>query len=940
MGFTNVFGGSTLQPSRVAYRAVALSANVSLSWPQVATDNNYVARIMEVAPSGAGLALTMPPANAVSPGEDVVWTNRGAQSYTVKDYAGSTILTVAAGEVKYLYLTDNSTTAGVWRSATLGVGTSSPDAASLQGLGLLAIGSTLNISSPVLATSMPTTITSNDRGASYVWQGGTNTMTLPAVSLVGSNFFFSVRNQGTGVLTLQPQASEFIDSAANLQLQPTESVIVHAGASPNWYTVGRGRNAQFNFTQLIKSVTGGTVTLSSTEAANVVQKYIGILASNCTVEFPNVVQVYYVSNATTGAFTLTFRAAGGGGTTVTLSQGQAAILFCDGTNVTNASTSVSGISSLTLNQGTAASPSIGYSGDTSTGIYSPATGAVGITAAGSEVGRFTSAGLQTAALVPTGATIPPNGIYLPSANTLGFASAGIARGTINSTGNWEILAPSSGNPLRVRWSADDGVIAGGVATNVSTRVALGFEGTGVFGLFYDRATGTGGLWRGTSAAGSRTDHVLISATGNVGFGVSPSVLVHAQRDSATFENLRIQNPNAAGAAYLQAIAASVEGGVYANAATAAVFVGAVSNHLTRFIVANVERGSISTGGNWTLLSPSSGATLTLAGSSAQFPTALTISDSTHATSRRAALDLGSRWLLLQDSNGNGVRNFALFDKVRSVTPIEISENGNISVGAPASGTAFTIAGGNIQVGAYANPRVILTNNSGTTSIITIGADSGNGFIGATTGLFYVVSEGATRLQFNTGGQGQFNAGLLVTGGRLQASDTLEVSGSTTLASAYGSAIALAASMAGSVHRLFIGDGSGWVFRFARRSGGVTTERLEIHDNAQLRAFSGASTDPSSVAFSATPTFDARNSNVFYFGTLTGNVTSMTISQPTDGQTIQIRFVQDGAGSKTVALPAGAVVSGSINPAANSVTWLVITWVNSVSRWEGTWTRIS
>jgi hypothetical protein len=105
-------------------------------------------------------------------------------------------------------------------------------------------------------------------------------------------------------------------------------------------------------------------------------------------------------------------------------------------------------------------------------------------------------------------------------------------------------------------------------------------------------------------------------------------------------------------------------------------------------------------------------------------------------------------------------------------------------------------------------------------------------------------------------------------------------------------------------------------------------------------YGGANTAPVSVAFSATPTFNAQQSNVFYFGTLTGNVTSMTISNPSDGQTIQIRFVQDATGSRTVALPSGAVVSGSINSAANSVTWLVMTYVSSAARWEGTWTRIS
>jgi hypothetical protein len=102
----------------------------------------------------------------------------------------------------------------------------------------------------------------------------------------------------------------------------------------------------------------------------------------------------------------------------------------------------------------------------------------------------------------------------------------------------------------------------------------------------------------------------------------------------------------------------------------------------------------------------------------------------------------------------------------------------------------------------------------------------------------------------------------------------------------------------------------------------------------------ANTRPVSVAFSATPTFDSSLSNTIYFGTMTANVTSMTISNPVDGAQLQIRFVQDATGGRTVTLPSSVQVSGSLNTAANAVTWLVLTYVSSASRWEGTWTRIS
>ena len=54
------------------------------------------------------------------------------------------------------------------------------------------------------------------------------------------------------------------------------------------------------------------------------------------------------------------------------------ILVCDGTNVFNAnSATVSVLPSLTLDAGTAANPSLNFSGDTTTGFYQPFSGAVG-----------------------------------------------------------------------------------------------------------------------------------------------------------------------------------------------------------------------------------------------------------------------------------------------------------------------------------------------------------------------------------------------------------------------------------------------------------------------------------------------------------------------------------------------------------------------------------
>jgi len=105
------------------------------------------------------------------------------------------------------------------------------------------------------------------------------------------------------------------------------------------------------------------------------------------------------------------------------------------------------------------------------------------------------------------------------------------------------------------------------------------------------------------------------------------------------------------------------------------------------------------------------------------------------------------------------------------------------------------------------------------------------------------------------------------------------------------------------------------------------------------AHAGAYTPSAQPAHSATPTFNCATSNVFEPATLTGNVTSITLSNAAAGQTVQIRFQQDATGGRTVAVPSGAKVDGSINTAANRVSWLILTYSSRGSRWEGNWFQI-
>jgi len=121
------------------------------------------------------------------------------------------------------------------------------------------------------------------------------------------------------------------------------------------------------------------------------------------------------------------------------------------------------------------------------------------------------------------------------------------------------------------------------------------------------------------------------------------------------------------------------------------------------------------------------------------------------------------------------------------------------------------------------------------------------------------------------------------------------------------------------------------------TGNQTAAGVKTFSDRSVHA--GAYTPAAQPTHSATPTFDCAVSNVFEPAEMTGNVTSITLSNPVAGQTVQIRFQQDATGGRTCAVPSGAKVDGSINTGANRVSWLILTYSGRASRWEGNWIQI-
>jgi hypothetical protein len=147
------------------------------------------------------------------------------------------------------------------------------------------------------------------------------------------------------------------------------------------------------------SVTGGTTTLTSAQASNTIQTYTGVLTSNQIIVIPSTVQLYTVTNNTTGAFSLTIKTSSVSGSTVVVPQNSSLVIICDGTNVYNAASgSSTSLTTVTLGNGSLAVPSLKFTGDVNTGFYLPSSGRFDIVVNNLSAGYFSSSGLT----VPNG----------------------------------------------------------------------------------------------------------------------------------------------------------------------------------------------------------------------------------------------------------------------------------------------------------------------------------------------------------------------------------------------------------------------------------------------------------------------------------------------------------------------------------------------------------
>jgi len=352
MSYTNVFGGELIFPSQLSFLLLTTGVSVQLQWPteQQITGNNVVADFLNLNATVGGLNIDMPSALIAGTGNKTTINNVGANAFDVRDFTGGALQTIQPGEAWVIVLTDNSTSAGTWTTFQLGASVSVASASALAGAGIKAIATTLNqkINSTVKSTS-PFTAISGDRATCLIYTAGAGTCNLTAAGTLGTDWFFMLRNSGSGTLNVLPPAGT-IDGSASINLDPSDSCFIFTDGT-DFFTVGLSAGSSIAFDFVSIPVPGsGDFTLSGANLNRISYRFTGLLTGNRRIVVPNTTQQYWVDNQTTGAFTLSVSTVAQGAPPQ-VPQGQTVITYCDSISVINASTSTSVSFPITIGQG-------------------------------------------------------------------------------------------------------------------------------------------------------------------------------------------------------------------------------------------------------------------------------------------------------------------------------------------------------------------------------------------------------------------------------------------------------------------------------------------------------------------------------------------------------------------------------------------------------------
>jgi len=150
--------------------------------------------------------------------------------------------------------------------------------------------------------------------------------------------------------------------------------------------------------------------------------------------------------------------------------------------------------------------------------------------------------------------------------------------------------------------------------------------------------------------------------------------------------------------------------------------------------------------------------LTLSGATAQYPTQLSIAATAHATSRRSAIAF-ENWAIGQDSNGNGTKDFFLYDGNASASRLNISNTGVVTVSNSLTVSTNTLNLGTSSISANGYSRLPngLLLQWGTSASINQDSSGTVTFPVAFTTLYNIQITGRQNINTGSGGSDTISA---------------------------------------------------------------------------------------------------------------------------------------------------------------------------------------